>query len=158
MCQFVLAARYWIISFTHTIEIGLRHWWLWTKNCFVLFKRRPARTLAVRFSECRENQIARTTEQRALRRFVYLIHFFLAKFAWSAVVIQNTSHMTPSAIFIQVLRICMSDEVNLHNRRLMSQARRMRHFAWSARRVRRARLGEEKNIPRSLHERCVPIG
>ena len=37
--------------------------------------------------------------------------------------------MTPSAIFIQVLRISMRDEVNLHSRRLMSQARRRRHFA-----------------------------
>ena len=32
--------------------------------------------------------------------------------------------MTPSAIFIQALSICTRDEVNLHNRRFMSQARR----------------------------------
>ena len=57
MCQFVLAARYWIIYFTHTIEIGLRHWWLWTKNCFVLFKRRPARTLAVRFTDVEKTKL-----------------------------------------------------------------------------------------------------
>ena len=34
--------------------------------------------LAVRFSECREDQIARTTKQRTVRRFVHLIHFLLA--------------------------------------------------------------------------------
>ena len=46
---------------------------------------RPARTLALRFSECREDQIVQTTKQRALRRFVHLIHSFLAEFAGSAV-------------------------------------------------------------------------
>ena len=44
---------------------------------FYLKDGRPARTLAVRFSEFREDQIARTTEQRALR----------AEFAGSAVLI-----------------------------------------------------------------------
>ena len=34
--------------------------------------------LTVRSSECREDQIARTTKQRTVRRFVHLIHFFLA--------------------------------------------------------------------------------
>ena len=41
--------------------------------------------------------------------------------------------MTPSAIFIQVLRICTRDEVNLHNRRFMSQARRTRGILREAR-------------------------
>ena len=94
------------------------------------------------------------------------VNMLLSKLLWLP--LHDYDLKPPKAKFYGEREQTRKNFPSLHNRRFISQARQTRNFAWTAKRVRSARRGEEKNkalvtsplfwlFPRSLHERCVPV-
>ena len=103
-----------------------------------------------------------------------LVHIPLTELRWFYIQEKRNSFKKFISMFVasnltpRAFEILLSVS-SLQNRRFMSQARRTRYLALSAKWVRSMRRGEEKNkayvtsplfwlFPRSLHERGFPVG